>query len=346
MKAIVLFSGGLDSTLAVKVILAQGIEAIPVHFLMPFLQCGEVSEITPWRDKHSQTLGAPITLRDISEEFLKIVEHPRFGYGKNFNPCIDCKILMLRKAGEFMEEAGASFVATGEVAGQRPKSQHKDTLNLIEKESGLKGYLLRPLSAKLLRLTIPEEKKWIERDKLYGFSGRGRKPQMELAQRLGITDYSWPGGGCLLTNESFCTRIDDLLKHGDLNLFNIKLARSGRYFRLSPSFKLVVGKNEEGNEKIKKFAAEADIYPVRDKTETQVFSTSNGVYFEPKGLPGPSAVGIGNYTEDEKIKAAQIVARYTDSDDDSVEVIIKEKGRESVMSVKRLDDKIVRELMV
>ena len=179
---------------------------------------------------------------------------------KNLNPCIDCKIWMLKEARREMEKEGASFVFTGEVVGQRPKSQLKNTLRLIEKQSGLEGYLLRPLSAKLLPPTIPEEKGWVKREELLDLQGRGRKRQLELAEKWGIKHFSPPAGGCLLTDPNFSRRLKDLWESEEAyNFESVELLKVGRHFRLRPSFKLVGGRNQIENEKLKECVREDDI---------------------------------------------------------------------------------------
>ncbi|MCM8761412.1 MAG: hypothetical protein NC933_04695, partial [Candidatus Omnitrophica bacterium] len=196
-KAVVLFSGGLDSILATRLMMELGIEVACVHYYIEFAACGggETSAVNA-----AKMLGVPIKIFDITAEYLEMFRNPKHGYGANINPCIDCKILMLKKAKEYMAEIGASFLVTGEVLGERPMSQRRDALNIIEKNSGVRGILLRPLSAKLLVPTIPEAKGVVDREKLLDIQGRSRKIQMELAARFGIKEYPNPSGGCLLTD--------------------------------------------------------------------------------------------------------------------------------------------------
>ena len=254
MRAIGLVSGGLDSALAIFLLKKQGIEVIGLSFLSPF-----------WESKNTlkrlaQELEIELREIEVGEEYLELLKNPQFGYGKNLNPCIDCKIWMLKEARREMEKEGASFVFTGEVVGQRPKSQLKNTLRLIEKQSGLEGYLLRPLSAKLLPPTIPEEKGWVKREELLDLQGRGRKRQLELAEKWGIKHFSPPAGGCLLTDPNFSRRLKDLWESEEAyNFESVELLKVGRHFRLRPSFKLVVGRNQIENEKLKEFVREDDI---------------------------------------------------------------------------------------
>ncbi|NSW76717.1 MAG: tRNA 4-thiouridine(8) synthase ThiI, partial [Candidatus Atribacteria bacterium] len=209
MRAIGLISGGLDSALAVSIVKRQGIEVIALRFLSPFWGRGK------WIKQLIEELGVEYQEVEVDESYLGMIENPRYGYGKNMNPCIDCKIWMLRRAKDLMKEWGASFVFTGEVVGQRPKSQMKNTLRLIEKQSGLEGLLLRPLSAKLLPETVPEKEGWVKREELLDLSGRGRERQLKLAEEWGIRSFPPPAGGCLLTEPNFSRRLRDLRQHGE-----------------------------------------------------------------------------------------------------------------------------------
>lgn len=328
MKAIVLFSGGLDSSLAVKVIQRQNIEAIPLHFLTPFSKCNSVDALKPWLDKSSKILNTQVIAFYLGDEYLAMLTNPKHGFGKNINPCIDCKILMLKKAKELMGQLGASFLITGEVLGQRPMSQHKDALGVIERDAGVEGILVRPLSGKLLPATIPETKGWINREGLLDFSGRARGPQINLAREIGLSEYPWPGSGCLLTDPSSCGRVEDLMRYKQLTIENINLLKSGRHFRLSESFKLIVGRNKEGNDKLVSQA------------------TKDHIIIEPSKLHGPTALGIGVASKEIIRLACQIVARYTDSISANVEVTIKQDATVQYLTVEKLADVKVRELIV
>jgi tRNA U34 2-thiouridine synthase MnmA/TrmU len=259
MKAIALLSGGLDSTLAAKLVLEQGIELEALNFLTVFCTCTNRGETCLASQKAVDALGIPLKVFNVSEEYLDVVKHPKHGYGSNMNPCIDCRIFMMKKAKAYMEEAGASFIVTGEVLGERPMSQRRDAMRLIEKEAGLDGLVLRPLSAKLLSASIPEKEGWVDREKLLKIQGRSRKPQIQLADHFGIRDYPCPAGGCLLTDPGFAQRMRDLNRyHPDFLLNDVHLLKMGRHFRLSPHLKLVVGRNEEENQKIQTFSQEGD----------------------------------------------------------------------------------------
>lgn len=241
-----------------------------------------------------QTLGIPLKVWNVSEEHLDVVKHPKHGYGSNMNPCIDCRIFILKKAKAYMGESGASFIVTGEVLGQRPMSQRRDAMRLIEKEAGLEGLILRPLSAHYLPITLPEKKGWIDRDKLLNIQGRSRKPQIRLAEQYHIRDYPCPAGGCLLTDPGFGRRIKDLMDHDpDFSLNDVHLLKFGRHFRLSSRVKLVVGRNEEENQKIETFSRKGDV----------LLKTIH--------YPGPLSLLRGEADGSQVERAASITARYS-----------------------------------
>jgi tRNA U34 2-thiouridine synthase MnmA/TrmU len=285
MKAIALISGGLDSSLAAKLIKEQGIEVIGLKFKIPFSS----SQRKPPAD-----LGFQIQELDIAAEFLEIVKYPQHGLGANINPCIDCKILMLSKARELMKQWNAKFIITGEVLGQRPMSQHRQALDLIVKKANLEGLVLRPLSARLLAETIPEREGWVRRSELLALSGRSRNSQIELAKTLGIKEYSQPAGGCLLTDPAFAKRLKDLIAYSELDPNNVELLKLGRHFRLSQSAKLVVGRNEEENARLENLGQE------------------NDYLFMPTETAGPTALGRGAFDTALIELACQIVCRYCD----------------------------------
>ena len=255
VKAVGLFSGGLDSILAVKLMLLQGIHVDVLQFRLGFepLRLRRVTrhrkqEVT--KDEIEQRLGVTIQQPDVRAEFLDLLFHPRHGYGAEMNPCIDCKIFILRKAKEYMQAHGAQFVFTGEVMGQRPMSQHRQTLLQTERRSELQGYLLRPLSAKLLDPTLPEQEGWVNREQLLDISGRGRKVQMEWAERYELP-YPQPAGGCLLTDHGFSARLRELMVHTPIDRITVEdidLLKVGRHFRLSDAVKVIVGHHQVDNE--------------------------------------------------------------------------------------------------
>jgi tRNA U34 2-thiouridine synthase MnmA/TrmU len=297
MKAIALISGGLDSILAARVVQGQGVRILPLNFKIPFCHKDRRAQGIA-KDKFSlvkDSLGLDLETADISEEFLKLIERPRYGFGSNLNPCIDCKILMLSKAKELMGPEGADFVVTGEVLGQRPMSQHRKALELIEKRSGLEGLVLRPLSARLLPETTPERQGWVSRDKLLDFSGRTRKPQISLAQELGIDNYPNAAGGCLLTDPGFAKRLKDLLVNHELSLANTELLKLGRHFRLAPGVKLVVGRNQEEDELLAGSAQAGDY-----------------LFMPCEELAGPTSLARGEMSDGLIRLACQITCRYCD----------------------------------
>jgi tRNA-specific 2-thiouridylase len=259
MKALALLSGGLDSTVAIKVVQEAGIEIEAINFTSPFCRCSGSGGGCGAAATAAKHLGVKLHYQKCGDEYLRIVENPPHGYGRRLNPCLDCRIHKFKLAKQKMDEIGASFLITGEVIDQRPNSQRKDALDIVERDSGLRGYILRPLSAKHLRPTIPEEQGWIDRAKLLDIKGRGRSKQIALAENYGISDYPCPGGGCLLTYEEYSKKVKDLLQYeGWLNLHSINLLRFGRHLRLSPAAKLIIGKDESENEQIKRSATDAD----------------------------------------------------------------------------------------
>jgi tRNA-specific 2-thiouridylase len=255
MKAVSLFSGGLDSQLAVKLIQNQGITVTAINFSSPFFGADERTK------RAAQQLGIDLRVEPVGEEYLdRVLKNPVYGYGKNMNPCIDCHAFMFRKAGDLMQELDASFIITGEVLGQRPMSQNRSALNAVDKLSGYKGYIVRPLSARLLETTIPEKEGWIDRQLLLDISGRGRTRQMQLAEEYGIQEYPSPAGGCLLTEQNYARRLKQIL-----NLIDnprpeeLDILRIGRHFYLQEGVLLAVGRNHSENERLAALASPADI---------------------------------------------------------------------------------------
>lgn len=295
MKAIALLSGGLDSILATKLILEQGIEVEAVNFLTVFCNCTTRGKTCLASKSAADQLGIKLKVFEISTDYFEIVKNPKYGYGRNLNPCLDCRIFMFRKAGEYMRETGASFVITGEVLGERPMSQRRDAMRIIERDSGLEGLIVRPLSAKLFELSVPEKEGWIDREKFLEISGRSRKPQIQLADQLGINDYPCPAGGCLLTDAGFAKRMRDLMTHKpDFDVNDVRLLKTGRHFRLSPRGKLVVGRNREENDKLLNQAGKDDLC------------------FRPVKVKGPVGIGKGIFDEENLHMASRIIARYSD----------------------------------
>jgi tRNA U34 2-thiouridine synthase MnmA/TrmU len=273
-KAVALLSGGLDSILAIRLMLEQDIEVEAINFLTVFCTCTRQG-CRHAATQAAETLKVPLKVFNISQEYLEIVKNPKHGYGSNMNPCIDCRIFIFKRAKDYMKESGASFVITGEVLGERPMSQRRDAIMLVEKEAGLKDLVLRPLSARLFDPTLPERKGVVDREKLLAISGRSRKPQISLAKEFGIDDYPCPAGGCLLTDPGFAKRIRDLLAHGSLNLADVRLLKLGRHFRLSKTTKLIVGRDEKDNDALEAQAEEDDIR-LRLKDKPSPFSIMRG----------------------------------------------------------------------
>ncbi|MGB3340195.1 MAG: tRNA 4-thiouridine(8) synthase ThiI [bacterium] len=294
MKIVILHSGGLDSTLAYYIAKEWGAETFPLYIYNEFLSSKDYPEVPA------------LKIIDITKEFIEIVRSPQHGYGKNLNPCLDCRILMLQKAKKYMAEIKADFIATGEVLDQRPMSQRFEQLMLIDKKAGLEGLIVRPLSGGLLPETIPEKKGLINRNDLLSIKGRSRKVSLELAQQLKIEKFTSPAGGCLLTDPGFCRRLADLMRYQEkVAVRDIELLKIGRHFRLSPDTKLVVGRNEEENESIEKMIKTG---------ETLVHVPDTG---------SPNAMLLGNKKSPIKI-AASITARYSDKkNDNSIEVLYK-----------------------
>jgi tRNA-specific 2-thiouridylase len=295
-KAIALLSGGLDSTLAILAVLKQGIEVKAIKFRTPFdpvVDC-EASGSDPF--SVARIFCFDVELCNLGDRFLDIVKSPKHGYGKNMNPCIDCRIFMLKEAKKLMDAIAADFIITGEVIGQRPMSQKKDMLYHIDREAEVTGLVLRPLSAKLLKSTVPEQRGIIDREMLYGFSGRSRKPQMRLARELGLDDYPSPAGGCLLTEPNYAYRLKDLMTFDSApSMRDVDLLKIGRHFRPSPLCKIVIGRDEAENEIIESVATDTDCLLRVD------------------GFGSPSTLVTGEINDEMIELAASLCARYSDA---------------------------------
>jgi tRNA-specific 2-thiouridylase len=331
-RAVAMLSGGLDSTLALRLVVDQGIEVIAINFSTGFCHTDHARQVQrkgqdPARLRNqalhvAAQLAVPVEIIDIADEYLPVLKYPRYGYGQNANPCIDCRILMMTRAREFMARCGAAFVFTGEVLGQRPKSQHRHALALIAQESGLRDRLVRPLCARLLAPTRPEREGILDRTRLLDFHGRDRKPQMDLARRLGIADWPQPAGGCCtLTDPSYARRLFDLFEHGrrdDLGREDALLCKVGRHFRIDPARKVIVGRFEEENAFLRRFAG---VRPVLEALEVN----------------GPSALLDGPPTEEALALAAAITARYGDGKrHPMVRVRCQHLGQERILEVEPL----------
>ncbi len=312
MKALALLSGGLDSVLAVKLILEQGIEVEAVNFVSPFATCNRKGRC--YSAEVSQKLNIPLKTIAKDEEYLELLRHPKYGYGSGMNPCIDCRIFMLRKAKEYAEQTGAKFIFTGEVVGQRPMSQRRKALELIEREAGLEGKLLRPLSAKLLPETEAERMGWVDRERLLDISGRSRKTQFKLAEQLGVTDYACPAGGCLLTQKEFAEKVRQLFQHKErITTTDVMLLKIGRHFWQDGSH-IIVGRNEAENKRLLDLKSGEDYV------------------FEVLNYPGPITILQGSKSPPAIELAARLTARYSDAEADNVLVECRKDGdRERVV---------------
>jgi len=281
-----IFSGGLDSMLAVKVLERAGVAVAAVTFATPFFSPGRAI-------RSAGHIGVPLQVAQVGGPHLELVKNPPHGYGSNMNPCIDCHAFMFARAGEIMAEQGFDFLFSGEVLGQRPMSQNKQSLVQVAKLSGMAEHILRPLSAQVLPVSPVEERGLVDREKLLGLSGRSRKPQMALAAELGISDYPAPAGGCLLTEPGFSRRLKDLLTHQpDAGLAEAELLKHGRHLRLSPAAKLIVGRNQKENEILERLAPPGAHWLIT------------------QGLPGPLGLYFGPLQGPDLELAAALVAGY------------------------------------
>ncbi len=310
-KVVALLSGGLDSRLAVKMMQNQGFEVEAVAIKTPFcdFDCGRGCgfEIRETAD----TLGVKLKTVYLGDDYIEMLKHPKHGFGSGMNPCIDCRAMMFEAGKKHMEEIGAEFIISGEVLGQRPMSQHGPALKTIEKESGLEGKIVRPLSAALLPPTEPEQKGLIRREDLGKIRGRSRKDQLKMAQEFGIENPPNAGGGCLLTDPAFAIRVKDLFKHTETPTTNdIDLLKIGRHFRFDEDVKLVVGRNKDENEIIKALALDED------------------VLLEAKDHVGPVSLIRGKSVQDNVEFGAAITLRYGDAPKDTQSVVTVQKNDE------------------
>lgn len=287
-KCVALVSGGLDSTLAARLMLEQGIEVQGLYLSLSWGCCDKEKAASSARQ-----LGIPLMVLGVGEAYLDVIRSPKYGYGTAMNPCIDCRIYMFRLAKAYMQEIGAGFVVTGEVLGQRPMSQRRQPLNLIEAESGLEGLLLRPLSAQHLEPTLPELLGVVDRTRLLGLSGRSRREQMALAQERGLTEYSTPAGGCLLTDETFAQKAKDLFAHEPRpTTKDMELLTLGRHFRIAADLKIVIGRNALENLMLEGHA-QPGYRCVRPK------------------FAGPSALVVGPWTEAARDMAVALIVQHS-----------------------------------
>jgi hypothetical protein len=292
MKAIVLFSGGLDSLLTTRILQNQGIEVIGLNFVTPFHDHSESVR------KTADILETKLIVHHTGNEYIELIAHPHFGYGKSANPCLDCRIEMCRVAKERMEQCNANFVATGDVIGQRPNNQMQHQLNLIQRESGLDGYLVRPLSAKILTPTQPELQGWIDRKKLYSYTGRGRGRAIALAHRLGIKKIPPMSTGCFLCEKSYAPKVFDLFKHEPHPTnWDAEILNAGRQLRISPNVKMVLGRNENHCKRLEELFTRSD--------------ARSSALLIPESFQGPTALLIGNEIQEYIELAGTLILHYT-----------------------------------
>ncbi|PKK84906.1 MAG: hypothetical protein CVT49_01760 [candidate division Zixibacteria bacterium HGW-Zixibacteria-1] len=315
--AIALYSGGLDSSLSILLIMRQGIKVTALTFSHDF-SCVDSERSNPGVDpiEVGKKYGFDVIHLRLGAEFIDIVRSPVHGYGKNLNPCVDCRIMMLNRAKEYMEKLGADFIITGEVLGQRPMSQMRSSINLVEKMAGLKGLLVRPLSAGLMDETIPEKNGLLDRSELESISGRSRKRQLELAAEFGLEEFGSPAGGCLLTDVNYCRRLKDLFDHSDVfDKPAVSLLRYGRHFRFDDKTKVIVGRHESDNINLDKYA-QADY-----------------VKLEVPDAGSPTTLLIGNADRANLEKAAELTARYSNEKYKAeVRVICTEAGTGKILA--------------
>ena len=339
-KAVSLISGGLDSMLATKVIMEQGVHVEGINFFTGFCVEGHTHAIRnrdrkkPKRNNAlwvAEQLGIKLHIVDVIDEYKDVLLNPKHGYGQNLNPCLDCKGFMVRKAYEWIRANDFDFIITGEVMGQRPMSQRKDTMPVVQRESGAGDLLLRPLCAKYLPPTLPEREGWVNRESLYDFNGRSRKPQMALAQHYGFNDYATPAGGCcFLTDKAYSEKLVDMWQHRssrDYQLDDIMLLKVGRHLRPRPHFKMIISREEGEGKFLEGYRKQF-------------------LHMRPLSHKGPLVLIDGEVSDDDVQLAAQVAARYSqgrDADEVEFEVISPDKHRETLKVVPLAQDEIAPE---
>ncbi|MBW1894748.1 MAG: tRNA 4-thiouridine(8) synthase ThiI [Deltaproteobacteria bacterium] len=319
-RALGLCSGGLDSILSALVLKKQGIHVEWITFETPFFSSEKAKTA-------SEKYRISLIVENITPVYLKMLKNPKCGYGKHMNPCLDCHALMFRMAGEFLKNMGFDFVFSGEVLGQRPMSQTKQSLRYVEKNSGLEGYILRPLSALNLSSTIPEEKGLVARNQLLDFKGRSRKHQIELADQLNVTGYPAPAGGCLLTDRGYSRRLKDLFDHQETYMENeLHLLKFGRHFRIDKQTKIIVGRTKTDNENILKH-----------------IDSEKDFLINVKNFPGPVVIISSSCSHDNLILAASICAGYSKApNDEPVFVTVENAKSKHTLTVTAIQPETVK----
>lgn len=303
-KGLGLLSGGLDSTLAALTLKRQGVDVTGIVYVTPFFGAERARAA-------ARQIEIPLIVRDIGDIHLEMLKNPRYGYGRNLNPCIDCHAMMFRIAGEMVRDGEFDFLFSGEVLGQRPMSQNANALKAVAKHAGCGDLILRPLSAKLLPITPVEEQGLVDREQLLDIQGRSRRPQEALARQWGLKDYPSSGGGCLLTEKSFTGRLRDLLTHQpDCTTRDVELLKVGRQYRLSPQAKLTLGRNRQTNEAI------------------QALATAEHTLLRATNFSGPTGLVSGQPATEDLSAAAAIVAAYGKGQDEAQMSVLCTRGEE------------------
>jgi tRNA-uridine 2-sulfurtransferase len=326
IRGLGLCSGGLDSILSAMVLQKQGIDVTWICFETPFFSSKAAQ-------KASKQTNIPLIILDITEQYMEMMKNPKAGFGKNMNPCMDCHALMFAMAGKTLEQKGFNFLFSGEVAGQRPKSQNKNSLRYVEKNSGLEGLILRPLSAKLLSPTLVEQNGMVDREKLLNISGRSRKIQIQMAKDFGIKEYPSPAGGCLLTDKNFSNRLKDLMDHNkdiDIDKNQLYLLSHGRHFRLDSKTKVIAGRSEKDNKNLIKY-----------------FNSRKDILLNHSTMAGPDVIITGDASKKNIEIAAMICACYTKSQPgEPTNIKIKKQQNETVIIVNTIKSLNFKHLMI
>ena len=324
IKGLGLCSGGLDSILSALLLQQQGIDVTWICFETPFFSSDSAK-------KASLTTGIPLITLDITDDYMEMMKNPKAGFGKNMNPCMDCHTLMFSKAGDILKNKNFHFLFSGEVVGQRPKSQNKNSLRYVEKNSGFDGQILRPLSAKLLPPTLVEQKGLVNREKLLDISGRSRKIQMQMARDFEVKEYPSPAGGCLLTDKIFSNRLKDLMNiQKKFNKRELYLLKYGRHFRLDSKTKIIVGRSKADNKCLLTYC-----------------NTDKDLLLKHAKMPGPDVILTGDFTQKNIQTAAMACAAYTKSvPGENADIRVTKKEDEYIISVKTIKASTFKKLMI